>query len=94
MSISCRYVSTLCVSGNLKTIFWKFYKLQEKLSYTPKKNSGSRNVNDTYSEQKSTTHIFAALTLASIKSEVEEAQSFELLLKSQRTSSRLKGYPL
>jgi len=68
--------------------------LQEKLSYTPKKNIGSRNVNDTYSEQKSTTQIFAALKLASIKSEVEEAQSFELLSKTQRTSSRLNRYPL
>jgi len=67
--------------------------LQEKLSDIPKKNSGSRNVNDTYSEHKSTTQIFAALTLASIESEVEEAQSFELLLKSQRTSSRLSSYP-
>jgi len=85
------------VSGTWQTIFRKFYTLQEKLSCTPKKNSGSRNVEDTYSEQKRTTQIFTALTLASTKREVGEARSFVVeeskkIFKTEQISTVISYY--
>lgn len=93
-SISCLYVYALSVCQGLWRQFSGNSTPCRKNYPALRKRTVALETSTLILSRRAQHKFLAAQTLASVKPEVEEAQSFELLLKSRRTSSRPNRYPL